>query len=64
MDKGGKMSFSKTEYTEFCEWALKKDKDLNDKDLSKSFTQRDNLYMRYLADILKPNHSLKEGGKA
>ena len=47
------MSYKKSDYFDFCEWALVDNPDLSDIDLSRSFTQRDSLYMKYLVSILE-----------
>jgi hypothetical protein len=49
------MSYKKSDYFDFCEWALVDNPDLSDIDLSRSFTQRDSLYMKYSEskDIVK-----------
>lgn len=47
------MSYKKNDYFDFCNWALADNPALSDIDLSRSFTQRDNLYMKYLASILE-----------
>jgi len=46
------MSYDKKDYFDFCDWAVKKYPDLSDISLSREFTQRDKIYMEYLASQL------------
>ncbi len=54
------MSYKKSDYFDFCEWALTDNPDLSEIDLSRSFTQRDSLYMKYLEE--EEESQAKRGG--